>query len=132
VGATVNKGAEIMTQKTLHKNDLAQFTGSEQWYRHPLVRKVVYTDGARHVAEAGGAYWLIDEIAFGQSVPAVAAEAFQVWKLTVDLGASSAVLTCDDGNDRVVFSKQIEFTDFPLPEIRFYFINNTILLPSEY
>jgi hypothetical protein len=31
-----------------------------------------------------------------------------------------------------VFSKQIEYTDFPLDAIRFYFINNTILLPSEY
>jgi len=121
-----------MSQKTLHENDLAQFTGSEQWYRHPLVRKVVYTDGARHVADTGGAYWLIDEIAFGQSVPAVAVEEFQVWKLSVDLAARSAVLTCGDGNGRVVFSKEIAFTDFPLSEIRFYVVNDTILLPSEY
>jgi hypothetical protein len=121
-----------MSQKTLNQNDLAHFTGSEQWYRHALVRKVVYTDGARHVAEAGGAYWLIDEIAFGQSVPAVAAEEFQVWNLSVDLAAMTAVLTCDDGNDRVVFTKQIGFTDFPLAEIRFYFTDDTILLPSEY
>jgi hypothetical protein len=121
-----------MTQKTLHQNDLVQFIGTEQWYRHALVRKVIYTDGARYVAETGGAYWLLDEIAFGQSVPAVAAEEFQVWTLRVDLAASSAMLTCDDGNDRVVFSKPIPFTDFPLAEIRFYFINNTILLPGEY
>ena len=121
-----------MSQKSLHKNDLAHFTGSEQWYRHPLVRKVVYTDGAKYVADNAGAYWLIDEIAFGQSVPAVAAEAFQVWKLTVDLAEKNAVLTCDDGNDRVVFTKPIEFTDFPLDEIRFYFTDHTILLPNEY
>lgn len=117
---------------TLHKNDLAQFTGSEFWYRHPLVRKVVYTDGAKYVVETAGAYWLLDEIAFGQSVPAVAAEEFQVWKLSVDLARNNGVLTCDDGNDRVVFTRQIEFTDFPLDEIRFYFIDNTILLPDEY
>jgi hypothetical protein len=42
------------------------------------------------------------------------------------------VLTCDDGNGNVVFTKEIEFTDFPLSEIRFYYADSTILLPSEY
>lgn len=121
-----------MSQKTLHENDLAQFTGTEHWYRHSLVGKVVYTDGAKYVADTAGAYWLIDEIGYGQWIDDVAAEEFQVWTLRVDLAANSAVLTCDDGNDRVVFSKQIAFTDFPLAEIRFYFTDNTILLPSEY
>jgi hypothetical protein len=45
-----------MTTKTLSKNDLAQFTGSENWYRHGINRNVLYTDGAQHVAEHGGAY----------------------------------------------------------------------------
>jgi hypothetical protein len=121
-----------MTEKTLDKSALAQFTGSEQWYRHGLVRKVLFTDGAKYVADCAGAYWLIDEIAFGQFEPAVAAEEFQHWKLAVDLEQHTALLTCDDGNGQVVFSKQIEFTDFPLREIEFYFTDNTILLPSEY
>lgn len=120
-----------MTAKTLSKADLAQFTGSEQWYRHGLARNVLYTEGAQYVAEQGGAYWLIDEIAFSQAEPAVAGEEFQVWRLAVNAD-QTATLTCDDGNDRVVFTKQIEYTDFPLPEIRFYFIDNTLLLPSEY
>ena len=119
-----------MSQKTLNKSDLAQFTGSEQWYRHGLVRKVLYTDGARYVAETAGAYWLLDEIAFAQAEPTVSAEEFQFWKLAVT--DSKAVLTCDDGNGTIVFTKRIEFTDFPLDEIRFYFTDNTILLPSEY
>ena len=117
---------------TLHKNDLAQFTGTEHWYGHPMARKVVYTDGVKYVADTAGAYWLIDEIAFGQTVAAVAAEEFQVWTLTVDLAGKNAVLTCDDGNDRVVFTRLIGLTDFPLEEIRFYFTDNTILLPDEY
>ena len=40
--------------------------------------------------------------------------------------------TCDDGNGNIVFSKRIPFTDFPLSEITLYYVNNTILLPSEY
>jgi hypothetical protein len=120
-----------MTTKTLTKADLAQFTGTEHWYRHGLVRNLLYTDGVKHVADAGGAYWLIDEIAFAQRFEtAVAAQPFQLWKLTVKHGVG--VLTCEDGNGRRVSCKRIEYTDFPLPEISFYFTDNTILLPSEY
>ena len=118
--------------KSIAKADLMQFTGSEHWYRHSLVPKVRYTDGVKYVADTAGAYWLIDEIAFAQSVPAVEAEEFQLWKLTVDTAKSTATLTCDDGNRRIVFKKEIAFTDFPLDEIRFYFTDSTILLPSEY
>ena len=45
---------------------LNQFTGSEHWYRGTMNRKVVFTDGANHVADSGGAYWLLDEIAIIQ------------------------------------------------------------------
>ena len=120
-----------MTEKTLTKADLQNFTGSTFVYRHPLARKFVYTEGARYVAEHGGAYWLLDELAFNQANPAVAAEKFQVWRLAV-AADKTATLRCGDGNDRLVFTKQLDFTDFPLDEICFYLINDTILLPSEY
>jgi hypothetical protein len=44
-----------MSTKTLNEDDLAYFTGTTQWYRHPLVRSVLYTDGVQYVAQAGGA-----------------------------------------------------------------------------
>jgi hypothetical protein len=118
--------------KTLTESDLRQFTGSEHWYRHGLVRRVVFTDGAKHVADAGGAYWLLDEIALAQQyLKAVADEPFHVWKLVLGDGPS-ATLTCEDGNRNTVFTKFIAFTDFPLREITLWFTDNTILLPSEY
>jgi len=104
----------------------------EPSYRHTINHNVLYTDGAQHVAEHGGAYWLLDEIAIIQPYnKPVAAEEFQVWKLTVHPDRS-ATLTCDDGNDNIVFTKKIEYTDFPLDEITLYFANNVIHLPSEY
>jgi len=116
----------------LTKADLAQFTGSETWYRHAINRNVLYTDGAQFLAERGGAYWLLDEIAIIQPYnKRVAAEEFQVWKLTVR-SDRSATLTCDDGNGTVVFTKEIEYTDFPLDEISLWFTNNVIYLPSEH
>ena len=117
---------------TLTKADLAQFTGTEHWYRHLLNRNVLYTDGAKFLAERGGAYWLLDEIALIQPYDKrVAAEEFQVWKLAVRPDRT-ATLTCEDGNYNVVFSKEIEYTDFPLDEITFWFANNVIYLPSEH
>jgi hypothetical protein len=132
MGVTSRKEANIMTTKTLSKSDLAQFTGSENWYRHGINRNVLYTDGAQHVADHGGAYWLLDEIAIIQPYnKAVAAEQFQVWKLSVRTDRT-ATLSCDDGNGSIVFTKEIEHTDFPLDEITLYFANNVIHLPSEY
>lgn len=118
--------------KTLDQSELRQFTGTEHWYRHPLNRRVLYTDGAKYIAEQAGAYWLLDEIALIQPYePAVAAETFQVWTLKVNPD-SAATLTCGDGNDRAVYSKAIEYTDFPQDGITLWFTDNTILLPSEY
>lgn len=118
--------------KTLNKADLSQFTGTEQWHRHPINRKVLYTDGVKFVADQAGAYWLLDEIAIIQPYDKrIAAEEFQVWKLSVHAD-SRAILTCEDGNSHVVYTKEIEFTDFPPEGITFWFTNNTILLPSEY
>ena len=119
-------------KKNLTEADLRQFTGSETWYRHGLNRKVLFTDGAKYVADHGGAYWLLDEIALIQPYDKrVAAEEFQVWALKVRPD-HTATLTCEDGNGSIVFSKEISFTDFPLPAITLWFANNTIYLPSEH
>ena len=116
----------------LKAEDLHQFTGSEFWYRHGLVRNILFTDGVKHVADYGGAYWLLDEIALSQrSVNAVMATPFQAWKLAVKPDRT-ATLSCEDGDDNVVFTKAIAFTDFPLPEIALWLANNTSYLPSEH
>src|ERR1700680_1125057 len=113
-----------MSDAKLSKDELRQFTGSEQWYRHGLVRSVLFTDGAKYVADQGGAYWLLDEIAFAQRFQkAVAAEEFQVWKLTVKPD-HTPILACEDGNDRTVFEKPLEFTDFPAERVELWFENN--------
>jgi hypothetical protein len=122
-----------MTDKTkLSEADLMQFTGTEHWYRHMLNRNVLYTEGAKYLAERAGAYWLLDEIALIQPYDKrVAAEEFQVWKLVVRPDRT-ATLTCEDGNSNAVFSKEIEYTDFPLAEISLWYSNNVIYLPSEH
>ena len=124
--------SDTQGKKTLDATDLAQFTGAEEWHRHSINRNLLYSDGAQYVAERGGAYWLLDEIALIQPYDKkVAAEEFQVWTLNVHTD-KTATLTCGDGNSNTLFSKEIEYTDFPLAAIKFYFTNNVIHLPSEY
>jgi uncharacterized protein DUF6876 len=121
-----------MNEAKLSQAKLAQFTGSETWHRHGIVRNVLFTDGAKYVADQAGAYWLLDEIALAQrAVKAVAREEFQVWTLAVK-DDRTAQLSCEDGDDKTVFAKAIPFTDFPLPRITLWFENNTIYLPSEH
>ena len=109
---------------------LAQHYGTETWYRHPL-SKILYTEGVKYLADEAGAYWLVDEIAFAQIRKPVRAEQFQVWVLTVKEDAT-AKLHCEDGNGRTVYTTKIPFTDFPLPEIKLWFTDNVLLLPTEY
>jgi len=122
-----------MATATLTTADLSQFTGSENWYRHNLNREILYTDGAQYLAEAGGAYWLLDEIALANRYQRrVKAEEFQVWTLTRDKKGNGATLDCGDGNGHTVYTKRIEYTDFPLDSIKLYCEGGTILLPSEH
>jgi Family of unknown function (DUF6876) len=119
-------------EKSLDPEIMGQFNGSEHWYRHGLVPTITFTDGAKYVADAAGAYWLLDEITLAQRFdPKVAAEEFQVWKLSVN-DDDSATLVCEDGNDNVVSTKAIPFTDFPREGVTLWFANNVIYLPSEH
>lgn len=121
-----------MTKPTLTLSDLQQFTGSEEVCRHPINRKVCYTEGVLFLAERAGAFWLIDEIVLIQPYDKrVSAQEFQVWTLKVNTDRT-AQLACEDGNGNAVYTKQLSFTDFPLPQVSLWFSNNTLYLPSEH
>jgi hypothetical protein len=46
--------------------------------------------------------------------------------------SSGATVLCNDGNGSVAYTQEIPFTDFLLDEVKLYFANNVIHLPSEY
>lgn len=111
---------------------MAQFTGSETFYRYGLAGDVLFTEGVKYVADTVGAYWLLDIISIANVCePRVKVEEFQLWVLEVRDNSTGNV-TCDDGNGNVVYRQELSFTDFPKPGIRLYFCNGTIMLPSEY
>ncbi len=121
----------------IQKPMLAQFTGTENWYRHGLVKKVLYTDGIKALAEEAGAFWLLDEIAFAQTDKKVIACPAQFWILKVNQEDNSAVLEMqEDQGMPLVVNKKIPYTDFPLEEQKVWVMAEgdkiVLLLPSEY
>ena len=117
----------------LTQHDLNQFRGTDKYYRH-FLKQFAYTDGVKYLADTASAHWLIDAIASYQpqllSDPML--QEFQVWKLTVNSDNNTATLVCERDTDVVVITQNIEFTDFPLPEVRLYLCAKVLMLPSEY
>lgn len=115
------------------QHDLKQFIGTEQYFFHPLVKQFNYTDGVRYFARnAGGhgAYWFLDIVATEFFHHPSRDHDFAA--ITLKVKDSSAVISMDDGNGRVIWNRAIEFTDCDEGEWKFYLIGNVMLLPSEY
>jgi len=118
---------------------LSQFTGTEQWYRHDLNKRMLYTDGVRYFAKNGGeigAYWLLDKTAL-EICPLLdrTNQAFDVVSVIVNLDHSADIIVTD-GNEGQLLRLDINFTDLQNGEWRFYLIeegdHRVMLLPSEY
>ena len=121
---------ERITNKTRKLNmleDIQHFTGTDNYYKHWL--GILFTDGVKYVAEEAGAYWLIDAVASYYS--SLKKEEFQVWTLVKNEN-NSWTLSATDGNDKILVTQEIEFSDFPRNHIQFYLSGNVLLLPSEY
>jgi hypothetical protein len=123
-----------MTKSTkLSEADLRQFAGgTAHYYRHGLNRNVTFTDGAKHVADEGGAYWLLDLIAISQGRDKrLDRQQFQVWKLIVSPD-NTATITVEDGNFNILLTQRIAFTDFPGDGIVLWYSGGVIYLPVEH
>jgi len=117
---------------------LNQAIGTGHYYRwSPLFRNHVLTDGTNFLAENAECYWLMDAIAsyHAKAMKDPMLQDMQFWTLTVKDG--KATLICERDTDDVAFKQEIEYTDFPLSEIKMWVERadqNTwvILLPSEH
>lgn len=106
---------------------LSGFYGTENYHCLNLIHKVsglVCTDGVKWLADnAGdnGCHWLIDIIASYQPVfrHDKMLRHIQFWTLTVNAD-KSAVLICEKDEGKLAVTKEIEYTDFQLPEIKIW------------
>ena len=119
-----------MQQATQLLNNLAQFSGTQNYYKHPLFSKFRYTDGVRYLAINAECYWLLEFIFGHQSNAKIKNMPFQVWKLVKD--GDKATITIEDGNDNIVKKFQLNYTSFPLDEYVLWMIEGVLLLSNEY
>lgn len=120
---------------TLTLNDLNQFTGTEGYHKFSsLFPNVVLTDGAKHLADKAGAYWLMDIIGSVQYM--LHREEFQTWTLKLNKTGSGAKVEATDGNERRIYVQRVPYTDFPLKEITLFAAKQdqylVVMLTSEY
>ena len=121
------------------KNALAEYSGSETFtHVSPLYPNFVATEGVVFLAEKAGCFWLLDMIASHLPAVKAAGETFAVVLLERDAEGSGAVFRLvDDVPASLVYAEQvIEYTDFPLSEIKLYIGFDgeyfTAMLPGEY
>lgn len=127
------------------RSDLGQFTGTLTYHRFsPMFSTVVLTDGAKYLADAAEAYWLMDIIGSLKYQAQCRYSEFWVVKLVMnpppaepEEAAPAARVVVEDGDDNVLYTQDIHLTSFPLPEgITLWAVQSddlrVILLPDEY
>jgi hypothetical protein len=98
-------------------NELKQFCGSEQFFKHSINRKLIYTEGIQYLAKNARCYWFIDEIAV-ILLPSLLKNRYdEFYSIQLLVTDCSAVITVGDGNGNTHMKHKIEWTDFPISGI---------------
>lgn len=124
-----NKHAKAEKQKLLEENLRNFSNGTDTYYK--MYPNIVITDGVKYLSDKAESYWLLDIIFSVQTIEKVRIEPFQVCELQV-YENESALVTITDGNENTLYTQKIPYTDFPLKNIKMYYTDGVILLPSEY
>ncbi|MDF0718145.1 hypothetical protein PY092_18425 [Muricauda sp. 334s03] len=118
------------------KEGLQHFHGTEMFYQIPLLRTRV-TDGLKYLANVADCFWLItDTSVIAKSLmnrsEFITIDFKRLPKEKQDYSGYEAEITYSDGNDKILEKHGYRATDFPLDELRLFFVNDTLMLPSEY
>lgn len=115
---------------------LNNFYGSQIILKHPMFN-TQYTEGIQYLAEQAKCYWLITDASIVASTLTD-----QCDFITIDIerffgedairNKCAAIVTYSDGNENQLYIQRYSATDFPLGQLRLYFVDDTLLLPSEY
>ncbi|MBW8242534.1 hypothetical protein K1F50_06945 [Muricauda oceani] len=118
------------------QEQLSQFCGSQQIFTLPLCR-TRYTEGIQFLAQTANAFWLLtDASVMGKSLMSksrfITIDFKRYSKAEAETHGYDAVIAYSDGNGTVFTEQRYHTTDFPLEQLCLFFVDNTLLLPSEY
>lgn len=112
-------------------NTLPHFCGTEMYYEHKTFGYgfMHLTDGVAYLREKAQCRWLMDLILSVQHK--LIDESFQEWNLCKS-NTGTWVISCNDGNDNMLYSKDISYSDFPLDSVVLWVVDKVVMLPREY
>ncbi|WP_026837696.1 DUF6876 family protein [Gillisia sp. JM1] len=118
------------------KEGLQHFHGTEMFYSIPLLR-TRFTDGLKYLANVADCFWLITDTSVVAKSLMDRSEFITIdfKRLSQEIQESKgyeAEIIYTDGNDTILEKQEYRATDFPLDELRLFFVNDTLMLPSEY
>lgn len=109
--------------------------GANQFFRHSLVRRFVYSDGVQQCANAG-TYWVLD--IWATELPAILI-AHDEWMgcVTIKVLGGKALMVMTGAGDATLWTRKIDYTDMPDGDWLFFVTNDgdgvfRCILPSEY
>jgi len=121
------------TAKEIERN-LSYYTGTDGYHR--FNGNILLTDGVKYMAEACQAYWFLNIIWSVLSTSKIINEYDRVICKLEKTDEDTALVTLDDGNKNILYFQTIDFTDFPLQEIKVFAFQDgeyrVLLLPGEY
>lgn len=115
----------------LELKDLGRFVGTQQYHSMgALFGNAVATDGVAYVMDNGYSWFVTDALAAIQSIPTLRKEPFLVIRLHLT-NTGECDMVIDDGNGNELFRQHYVATTAKR-ELKLYFTDNVMLLPSEY
>jgi hypothetical protein len=106
-----------------------EFMGTESYYSYMF--GMVLTDGVKAIADEEKCYWFLDAIASYQLEEKFKNQEFQVWKIE-RIAGTKFKLSATDGNNNVLVTQDIEYSDFFFQECTIWKEEKVLLLPSEH
>ena len=115
---------------------LQGFCGSTTCFKIPLV-KARYTEGVKYLAEQAQCHWLITDTAVVckslKNKSTFIVILFKRNSTSVqERTHKEAKIAYADGNGTILLEQEYEYTDFPLDELRLFFVDDMLMLPNEY
>lgn len=114
-----------MEKDDLELKDLGQYYGTQGYAG---VLGVNVTDGVQYIMNNGYSWFVTDMIAVLRTK---IKELFCSVKLKVDKEKKTAVATIDDGNGKILYTQEYDYTDAKR-DLHLFFTNNVLMLSGEY
>jgi hypothetical protein len=99
-------------------SDLSNFFGSEGYFFQPMFKSIDYTDGVKFLNDNGANWLVVKALAMIQCEKLMEKhDYFLAIRCTVK--DKSAVFTIEDGDEKVIYTENIEYTDLPCDILMF-------------